>query len=149
MFRHPEWLIAGLLACLGLLLLWRRYDLRQHASLTNFVSAHLRASLTQSVSTGRRRLQRALMLAAVALLFVALARPLVGFRWEDVTTARHRSDLRDRTSRSMSTPDVKPDRLTRAKLAIDDFARQLDGDGVGLMAFAATPFVSLSGHARL
>ncbi len=41
----------------------------------------------------------------------------------------------------MSTPDVKPDRLTRAKLAIDDFTRQLDGDAVGLVAFAGDAFL--------
>ncbi len=45
------------------------------------------------------------------------------------------------TSRSMLTPDVKPDRLTRAKLAIDDFASQLDGDAVGIVAFAGAAFL--------
>ena len=39
------------------------------------------------------------------------------------------------------TPDVKPDRLTRAKLAIDDFVGKLDGDGVGLVAFAGNAFL--------
>jgi len=33
----------------------------------------------------------------------------------------------------MLTADVKPNRLTRAKLAIDDMARQLDGDGIGIV----------------
>ena len=32
--------------------MWRRYDARQHAALARFVSAHLRAQLTQSVSIG-------------------------------------------------------------------------------------------------
>lgn len=41
----------------------------------------------------------------------------------------------------MLTPDVKPNRLTRAKLAIDDMARQLDGDGVGIVAFAGSAFL--------
>ena len=45
------------------------------------------------------------------------------------------------TSRSMLTPDVKPDRLTRAKLAIDDFVQRLDGDAVGLVAFAGSAFL--------
>ena len=46
------------------------------------------------------------------------------------------------TSRSMLTPDVKPNRLTRAKLAIDDFAQRLDGDAVGIVAFAGTAFLA-------
>ena len=41
----------------------------------------------------------------------------------------------------MPTPDVKPDRLTRAKLAIDEFAGQLDGDAVGIVAFAGSAFL--------
>ena len=45
------------------------------------------------------------------------------------------------TSRSMSTPDIKPNRLTRAKLAIADFANRLDGDAVGIVAFAGTGFL--------
>ncbi len=45
------------------------------------------------------------------------------------------------TSRSMLTPDVKPDRLTRAKLAVEDLLDQLNGDGVGLVAFAGEAFL--------
>ena len=41
----------------------------------------------------------------------------------------------------MSTPDIKPNRLARAKLAIDDFANQLDGDAVGIVAFAGSAFL--------
>jgi Ca-activated chloride channel family protein len=42
----------------------------------------------------------------------------------------------------MLTPDVKPNRLTRAKLAIDDMAKQLDGDGIGIVAFAGSAFLA-------
>jgi Ca-activated chloride channel family protein len=141
MFSHPAWLPAGFIACLCLLWLWRRYDARQHAALALFVSAHLRAQLTQSVSVGRRRIQRALTLAALALLFVALAGPLMGYRWEQVSRRGIEIIFAVDTSRSMSTPDVKPDRLTRARLAIDDFTRELDGDAVGLVAFAGDAFL--------
>src|ERR1700676_3430848 len=134
-FSHAEWLPAGLIVCLCLLWLWRRYDARQHAALARFVSSHLRAQLTQSVSIGRRRTQRALTLAALAMLFVALAGPLVGYRWEQISRRGIEIIFAVDTSRSMSTPDVKPDRLTRATLAIDDFTHQLDGDGGGLVAF--------------
>jgi Ca-activated chloride channel family protein len=141
MFSHPAWLPAGFIACLCLLWLWRRYDARQHAALALFVSAHLRTQLTQSVSVGRRRMQRLLTLAALALLFVALAGPLMGYRWEQVSRRGIEIIFAVDTSRSMSTPDVKPDRLTRAKLAIDDFTRELDGDAVGLVAFAGDAFL--------
>ncbi len=141
MFSHPAWLPAGFIACLCLLWLWRRYDARQHAALARFISAHLRAQLTQSVSIARRRAQRGLLLASLALLFVALAGPLVGYHWEQISRRGIEIIFAVDTSRSMSTPDVKPDRLTRAKLAIDDFTNKLDGDAVGLVAFAGEAFL--------
>ena len=140
-FSHPVWLIAGLLACLAQAWLWRRLDARQHAALARFVASHLRRELTQSVSIARRRFQRGLFLASVGLAFVALAGPLMGFRWEQVSRHGNEIVFALDTSRSMSTPDVKPDRLTRAKLAIDDFANRLDGDAVGLVAFAGSAFL--------
>ena len=66
-----------------------------------------------------------LFLAALICLFVALAGPLVGYRWEQVSRRGNEIMFAIDTSRSMLTPDVKPNRLTRAKLAIDDFAKQL------------------------
>ncbi|HEV7614082.1 MAG TPA: VWA domain-containing protein [Steroidobacteraceae bacterium] len=141
MFSHPAWLAAGGLSCCFLIWLWRRYDARQYAALEKFVSPHLRSQLTQSVSIGRRRAQRGLVLASLALLFIALAGPLVGFRWELVSRRGNEIVFAVDTSRSMSTPDVKPDRLTRAKLAIDDFTNKLDGDAVGLVAFAGNAFL--------
>ena len=122
--------------------MWRRYDARQHAALAKFVSAHLRRQLTRSISVARRRAQRGLFLAAVASLFVALAGPLVGYRWEQISRRGNEIVFAIDTSRSMSTPDVKPDRLTRAKLAIDDFASHLEGgDAVGIVAFAGRAFL--------
>ena len=141
-FAAPGWLGGGAAACLCLVWLWYRYDKRQYAALAFFIAPQLRASLTESVSVARRRARRGLHLASVALLFTALAGPQWGYRWEQ--TNRRGNDLvfAVDTSRSMNTPDVKPDRLTRAKLAIDDFAKRLDGDAIGLVVFAGTAFLA-------
>jgi Ca-activated chloride channel family protein len=140
-FNQPAWLAIGLVACLLLLWLWRRYDARQSAALERFVSAHLRTQLTRSISVGKRRLQRGLYLLSLALLFVALAEPTYGFRWEEISRRGNDIVFALDTSRSMLTPDTKPNRLTRAKLAIDDFVERLDGDAVGLLAFAGSAFM--------
>jgi Ca-activated chloride channel homolog len=140
-FNNPWWLAGGFLAGLVLISMWHLYDVRQHTALSRFVSAHLRHPLTRSISVARRRAQRTLYLAAVACLFVALAGPLVGYRWEQISRRGNDIVFAIDTSRSMSTPDVKPDRLTRAKLAIDDFAGHLDGDAVGIVAFAGHAFL--------
>jgi Ca-activated chloride channel family protein len=141
-FASPGWLAAGLAGVVALLWLWRRYDARQHAALAKFVSAHLRLQLTRSISPARRRLQRGLFLGALIALFVALAGPQVGFHWEQVSRRGNEIIFAIDTSRSMLTPDVKPNRLTRAKLAIDDFAEKLEGDAVGIVAFAGTAFLA-------
>ena len=141
-FSHPGWLPAALVAVVGLIWLWRIYDARQHAALAKFVAARLRQQLTRSISLGWRRTQRSLFLAAIICLFVALAGPLYGFRWEQVSRRGNEVIFAIDTSRSMLTPDVKPSRLTRAKLAIDDFVKQLDGDAVGIVAFAGTAFLA-------
>ena len=140
-FAAPLWLLAGLVACGALAWSWRRFDARQETALRCFVAPQLQASLTQSVSRARRLARRALALSALALLFVALAGPRSGYRWEQVTRRGNDILLAVDTSRSMLTPDVKPNRLARAKLALDDFVSQLDGDAVGLIAFAGSAFL--------
>jgi Ca-activated chloride channel family protein len=140
-FERPWWLAVGVFVCAALIGLWVLHDRRQSAALTRFVSVTLRAELTRSVSVAKRRLQRGLFVAALALLFVALAGPLLGFRWENISRRGNEIVFAIDTSRSMDTPDMKPSRLTRAKLAIDDFADRLDGDAVGIVAFAGTAFL--------
>ena len=140
-FANPLWLLAGAVACLGVVCSWRRYDARQQIALGQFVSAHLRVSLTRSVSSARRLVKRGVLLGAIALLFIALAGPQLGYQWTQVTRRGNDIIFAVDTSRSMLTPDVKPDRLERAKLAIDDFVTHLDGDAVGLIAFAGSAFL--------
>ncbi len=140
-FSDPYWLAGGLCTAVVLIALWRWHDVRQQAALARFVAPHLRPKLTGSVSRLGRFVQRALLLASGLCLFVALAGPQLGFRWEQISRRGNEVVFAIDTSRSMLTPDVKPDRLTRAKLAIDDMARQLDGDGIGIVAFAGSAFL--------
>src|SRR5207249_9948572 len=45
------------------------------------------------------------------------------------------------TSRSMLSNDVQPNRLDRVKLAVQDLINELQGDRVGLIAFAGRAFL--------
>jgi len=140
-FAHPVWLLVGLIACAALLWRYRRFDARQRAELKKFASENLIAQLTTSVSSARRQVKRALVVAGIACLAIALARPLIGFRWEEAK--RRGLDLLFAvdTSKSMLAQDVKPDRLTRAKMAVEDLLAHMDGDRVGLIAFAGNAFL--------
>jgi Ca-activated chloride channel homolog len=140
-FSDPYWLVGGMLAGIALVALWLWHDRLQQAALARFVATHLRQKLTGSVSGVRRVVQRTLLLLAGLFLFAAVAGPQLGFRWEQISRRGNEVVFAIDTSRSMLTRDVRPDRLTRAKLAIDDMAGQLDGDGIGIVAFAGSAFL--------
>lgn len=136
-FAEPRWLWAGALACLTLLALFVRAGRRRTRAMA--LLAGPRAVTT--LSPGRRRVKAALALLGTAALFTALARPLAGFRWEE--TRRQGIDVMFAvdTSKSMLATDLRPDRLTRAKLAVRDLVRELPGERFGLIAFAGDAFV--------
>lgn len=81
------------------------------------------------------------LVVAVALVAVALAGPKWGFHWQEVRREGIDLIIALDTSRSMLARDVKPNRIERAKLAIQDLVKQLKGDRVGLVAFAGSAFV--------
>ncbi len=140
-FARPIWLIAGaLICCTVLVLLWINAG-RQQKRLTRFASEKMWRQLTANVSKTRRRLKTILVLGAILSCFVALARPQYGERWIDVKQKGIDILIGLDTSRSMLAPDVRPNRLARAKLAIRDFVDRLDGDRVGLLPFAGTSFL--------
>jgi Ca-activated chloride channel family protein len=140
-FAHPIWLLVGVLASLALWWRYRRFDRKQTSLLAAFVSPRLAQSLTRSVSPGRRRFKRALFVVATACLFIALARPQAGFHWEKTHRKGREILFAVDTSKSMLAQDVKPNRITRAKLAVEDLLGKLNGDGVGLVAFAGEAFL--------
>jgi len=140
-FAQPLWLLAGLLVLVAVLWRYRRFDRQQTRLLAKFVAPRLAEQLTQSFSPRRRWVRRGLFLAAVACLFFALARPQAGFRWEETQRKGLEILFAVDTSKSMLAQDVKPNRLTRAKLAVEDLLEKLPGDGVGLIAFAGSAFL--------
>jgi len=91
--------------------------------------------------TRRRRWKGGLLLAALALLVLALLRPRLGFRWEEVQRRGVDVMVAVDVSRSMLADDVKPNRLERARREVKDLVRLLRGDRIGLVAFAGDAFV--------
>jgi Ca-activated chloride channel homolog len=83
----------------------------------------------------------ALQLLGLALAIVSLAQPRWGYTFEDVKRRGLDLLIAVDTSRSMLSNDVQPNRLDRVKLAIQDLIGQLQGDRVGLIAFAGRAFL--------
>ena len=115
---------------------WRR---RQQA-LAQFVAAGLQSVVVPDVDPRRRLTRDVLRTLAVLFAVTALAGPLWGFHWEEMKREGIDLVIAIDTSRSMLSTDVKPNRLARAKLAVQDLQARLRGDRIGLVAFAGTAF---------
>ena len=140
-FAQPAWLAAGIVAGGGLILLYRLIDRKSLADLERFVSGAPLKQFLASVSGPRRWLKRGCFIAAIVMLFVALARPQVGNEWREVKRKGIDILFALDASRSMLAEDVSPNRIERAKLGMIDFVDRLEGDRIGLMPFAGSVFM--------
>ncbi|HEY8903041.1 MAG TPA: VWA domain-containing protein, partial [Chthoniobacterales bacterium] len=139
-FGDPLWLWALLLVpALGALFLWAQAKRRTLLSL--IVAPRLREQLASRVSPLLRGFRAILVLLALALAIVALAKPRMGVIQREIKTTGRDVIIAIDTSRSMLSTDVKPSRLDRAKLIADDFVNLLQGDRLGVIAFAGTSFL--------
>ena len=141
----PIWQSLPMLHLLWLLpvfwLLFVYAGAARRRALRRFAETEMLGRLLAQVSPARRRWKQALWLLAMVGVILALARPC----WNPVAQEVKRQG-RDvvfvlDVSRSMLADDLKPNRLERAKLAINDCLEVLEGDRVGLLVFAGTSLV--------
>ena len=139
-FGAPQWFWA-LLGLPLFVLLFGQAERKSAERLRHFVSPRLVPELTGKVDRARRYIRFALQLISFALAIVSLAQPRWGYSFEEA----HRKGIdllvAIDTSRSMLSNDVPPNRLERVKLATQDLINQLQGDRVGLIAFAGRAFM--------
>jgi Ca-activated chloride channel family protein len=139
-FGAPEWL-WGLLLIPLLAALFVRAERLGHRRLQQFVSARLLPQLAGTVNRPRRITRFALQLLGFSLVLVSLAEPRWGYTFQDVKRKGLDLLIAVDTSRSMLSNDVQPNRLDRVKLAVQDLLNELQGDRVGLIAFAGRAFL--------
>ena len=139
-FGAPHWLWALLvLPLIAGLFLWSHK--RAQALVAKIVAVRLREQLSGSVSPLRRILRASLLVASLALAIVALAEPRYGFIEKETKQKGRDVIVAIDTSRSMLATDMAPTRLARAKLFTQDLVRLLQGDRIGLVAFAGSAFL--------
>jgi Ca-activated chloride channel family protein len=90
---------------------------------------------------GNLRAQGIIASTAVILFILTLARPQAGTRLEPVRITGSDIYIAIDLSKSMTTEDVKPNRLERAKLDALEIVSSLKGDRVGLILFAGEAYV--------
>ncbi len=106
-----------------------------------FADNELLGRLNRSVSQARRGWKAVAVLAAMALVILALARPAWNPKPKIVTRQGRDVVFLLDVSRSMLAEDLAPNRLERAKLSIRDCIEQLQGDRIALIAYAGTSAV--------
>ena len=120
-------------------LLWAERQRRR--AIARVGEPSLIARLSKNVNTRRRRIKLLLWIGALALLIMALARPQWGEIKQSATQQGVQVMVALDVSKSMLAQDLKPDRLTRAKMEIDGLLNHLNGDEVGLTVFSGASFV--------
>ena len=133
------WALFAVPVLAGLLLLdgWRRRRLLERLG-----DRVLVARLSASLSVEKRIMKGLLVTVAAAFLVLALARPQWGMKTETVNRRGVDVMIAVDTSLSMLSEDMKPNRLAQSQSAIMGLFDLLQGDRVGLVAFAGTAYVA-------
>ncbi len=141
-FGHP-WILYAAPVLTGLL--WASLHLgnRRRAALARrFAGGTDRGWADSGSRPGLRRWDTFLLVFACATLLLSLARPLL-YRHDE------KSELQGvpyivalDASRSMLTPDIRPNRWTQATNGLDHFLAEAGNDRVGLISFAGVAYLN-------
>jgi Ca-activated chloride channel family protein len=137
---HPAWLFALTLPLVLAVLAVVIARLRR-SQWQAFAADRLRPILIKRRSPITRWISFSLLLLACISLVIALTRPheKAGTREEKILSRNVLIALD--LSRSMRVQDVKPDRLSRAKIAIYELLEELPNERVGIIGFAGSSYV--------
>ncbi len=138
-FLRPHWLYALIPACVGCV--WLLHRQKQAGSWDQVISPQLLPFLLDSVPVKQRRLLPFLALSGWILTCLAMAGPT----WERTPLPVHKQEnalviLFD-LSPSMLAQDLKPNRLTRARLKLIDLLKLREEGTTALIAYSGESFV--------
>ena len=144
MFRFEDPIYLYLLALIPLLALIRFFMVHQQKKrLRKFGDPELVRQLMPNVSRFRPMVKFYLLLGALALLIVVLARPQLGTRISHEKRTGIETIICMDISNSMLAEDVTPSRLDRAKMMVENLVDHFTNDKIGLIVFAGEAFVQL------
>lgn len=118
---------------------WRR----RHAKLKKLGDPELLKQLMPGISKYRPTVKFCLMLAALGLLIVMLARPQMGSKISHDKRQGIETIICLDISNSMMAEDVVPSRLEKSKMLIENLVDNFTNDKIGLVVFAGDAFVQL------
>jgi Ca-activated chloride channel homolog len=140
-FAEPGWLWLAVLGPLALVVLQRYAAWARRKQLARVAGPELVKELTASHSELRREIKNWLLVIALSVGGLALARPQWGEQQDAWRLLGQDMVFLLDCSRSMLARDVSPSRLQRAKLSILDYVQHHGKGRVGLVAFAGQAFL--------
>lgn len=116
---------------------------KRKLKLKKFGDLSLLKQLMPDVSSSRKSLKFWLMIAALALLIVMLARPQMGTKISQEKRKGIEVIISLDISNSMRAEDVVPSRLDKSKMLVENMVDNFTNDKVGLVVFAGDAFIQL------
>lgn len=141
LFDSPHVLALLPVAAVLLALLFAFSRARRRRLLERFGGREVVAKLVRDASPGRQSLKFALLSLAVLLIVFSMARPQYGVVERPLERRGVEVLIAIDCSTSMLSRDIKPDRLTRARDQLRGLVHRLEGDNVGIIAFAGIPVI--------
>jgi len=114
---------------------------RKARLLGRFASEHMLRHIVLAASPGRQVLKAVLLMLSVVFVILALVEPQMGYKEHEIKRRGVNIMVALDTSKSMLAGDVRPTRLATAKRKIEDLVNILEGDRIGLVAFAGSAFI--------
>lgn len=141
-FEYPIYLWLLLLVPILLLLRFLTYK-RRIAKLKKFGDIALVRELMPDVSKYRPTVKFVLILTALTLVILMLARPQTGTKISNESRSGIETIIAVDISNSMLAKDVVPSRLDKSKLLVENLIDNFTEDRIGLIVFAGEAFVQL------
>lgn len=144
MFRFEEPAYLYLLFLVPLLVLFYLYsNYRRRKAIRRFGDPELMQQLMPAVSKYRPDVKFSLLVFAIALFSVLLARPQFGSKLETVKRKGVEVMIALDISNSMMAQDIQPTRLEKAKRLISRLVDGMENDKIGMIVFAGDAFTQL------
>ena len=144
MFRFEDPAYLWLLLIIPLLVMIRLIGWRQRRKkLRKFGELELVKDLMPDVSKYRPGVKFWLLISALALLILMLARPQMGTKISHEKRNGIETIIALDISNSMLAEDVVPSRLEKSKMLVENLVDHFTNDKIGLVVFAGDAFVQL------
>lgn len=144
MFRFESPIYLYLLLLIPVLVVFRFVAIRRRRKkLRKFGDRELLRQLMPNVSPIRPEVKFWLLIAALALLIVMVARPQMGTRISHEKRNGIETIIALDISNSMMAEDVVPSRLSKSKMLVENMVDHFTNDKIGLIVFAGDAFVQL------